>query len=84
MFLCFTSSACTTDSRQAKPTQPKPFIEPNAPASDVAAQESLSADSLPAYLEEECLEQPLEHQEFLFLAKMELTAGSLSASFRLG
>lgn len=55
-----------------------------SPASDVAARESLSADSLPAYLEEECLEQPLEHQEFLFLAKMELTAGSLSASFRLG
>lgn len=29
-------------------TQPKPFIEPNATASDMAAQESLSADSLPA------------------------------------
>lgn len=29
-------------------TQPKSFIEPNATASDMAAQESLSDDSLPA------------------------------------
>lgn len=50
MFLCFTSSACTTDSRQGMTTQPKPFNEPNAPASDMAAQESLLADSLPAYV----------------------------------
>lgn len=105
MFLCFTSSTCTTDSRQGMTTQPKSFIEPNATASDMAAQESLSADSLPVDIAWRevfgaitaiCLDQSqlcllvpktgplLEHQEFLFLAKMEMTAGSPRASFRLG